>query len=229
VGETPNLAARLQALAEPGAVVIASSTRRLIGGLFDYRDLGTVALKGFAENVPAWQLLGAGAAESRFEALHSTTTPLIGRDGRTRHLKALLAQVEGLAKRGPVLMVVEDAHWIDPTSLELIDLPIDQVPTLPVLVIITFRPEFTPRWIGRPHVSLLSLNRLPPRRGSRGCGLPRRQRDGRDFSRHADRCGGARRHDGIVQAHEAAGAAACPVHAGRRPGADQRRGACSAG
>jgi class 3 adenylate cyclase len=59
VGETPNLAARLQALAEPGAVVIASSTRKLIGGLFEYRDLGTVALKGFADKVPAWQVLGA--------------------------------------------------------------------------------------------------------------------------------------------------------------------------
>src|SRR5258708_7927658 len=79
VGETPNLAARLQALAEPGAVVISSSTRRLTGGLFDYRDLGEVALKGFAENVAAWQALGASAAESRFEALRATTTPLIGR------------------------------------------------------------------------------------------------------------------------------------------------------
>jgi class 3 adenylate cyclase len=81
VGETPNLAARLQALAEPGAVVIASSTRRLIGGLFEYRDLGTVALKGFAENVPAWQVLGAGATESRFEAYHpANLTPLVGRE-----------------------------------------------------------------------------------------------------------------------------------------------------
>jgi class 3 adenylate cyclase len=80
VGETPNLAARLQALAEPGAVVIATNTRQLTGGLFEYRDLGTVALKGLAENVPAWQVLGAGATESRFEALHATTTPLIGRD-----------------------------------------------------------------------------------------------------------------------------------------------------
>jgi class 3 adenylate cyclase len=70
VGETPNLAARLQALAEPGAVVIASSTRRLTGGLFEYRDLGAVALKGFTEHVPAWQVLGAGSAESRFEALN---------------------------------------------------------------------------------------------------------------------------------------------------------------
>ena len=75
VGETPNLAAHLQALAEPGAVVIASSTRRLIGGLFEYRDLRTAALKGFTENVLASQVLGAGTAESRFEALHATTIP----------------------------------------------------------------------------------------------------------------------------------------------------------
>jgi class 3 adenylate cyclase len=80
VGETPKLAARLQALAEPGSVVIASGTRRLTGGLFEYRDLGTVALKGFAENVPAWQVLSADVTETRFEALHPTTTPLIGRE-----------------------------------------------------------------------------------------------------------------------------------------------------
>src|SRR6202048_5218254 len=81
VGETPNLAARLQATAEPGAVVIASTTRKLTGGLFEYRNLGTVSLKGFAENVPAWQVIGPSAAESRFEAFHSTAlTPLVGRD-----------------------------------------------------------------------------------------------------------------------------------------------------
>ena len=79
VGETPNLAARLQALAEPGTVVISSSTHRLTGGLFDYRDLGPVALKGFAETVPVWQALGASAAESRFEALRASATPLVGR------------------------------------------------------------------------------------------------------------------------------------------------------
>jgi class 3 adenylate cyclase len=72
LGDTPNLAARLQALAQPGAVVIAASTHRLIGGLFEYRDLGTVALKDFAENMLAWQALGASAAESRFEALRTT-------------------------------------------------------------------------------------------------------------------------------------------------------------
>jgi class 3 adenylate cyclase len=79
VGETPNLAARLQALAEPGAVVISSGTRRLTGGLFDYRDLGTVELKGFAETVQAWQVLGASITESRFEALRARTTPLVNR------------------------------------------------------------------------------------------------------------------------------------------------------
>jgi class 3 adenylate cyclase len=80
VGETPNLAARLQALAEPGAVIISVGTRQLTAGLFEYCDLGRVPLKGFAETVPAWQVLGTGAAESRFEALRATTTPLIGRD-----------------------------------------------------------------------------------------------------------------------------------------------------
>jgi class 3 adenylate cyclase len=72
VGETPNLAARLQVLAEPGGAVVAASTHSLIGGLFEYRDLGTLALKGFAENVSAWQVLRASAAESRFETLRVT-------------------------------------------------------------------------------------------------------------------------------------------------------------
>jgi class 3 adenylate cyclase/predicted ATPase len=80
VGETPNVAHRLQSLAEPGAVVISASTRKLIGGLFEYRNLGTVPIKGFAENVPAWQVLGASAVESRFEAMRSATTPLVGRE-----------------------------------------------------------------------------------------------------------------------------------------------------
>jgi len=294
VGETPNLAARLQALAEPGAVVISSSTRRLIGALFDYRDLGTVALKGLGENVPAWQVLGASAAESRFEALRAATTPLVGRDEeidllmrrweqakrgdgqvvlisgepgigksriaqaiverlsgephtrlryfcsphhqdsalypsiaqleraaglrredtdeqrlnkleavlaqgtndlseavplladllsiptgerypplnlspqkhKERTLHAQVAQLAGLAAHQPVLMVFEDVHWSDPTTRESLDLLVDRVPTLRVLMIITFRPEFTPPWIGRPHVTMLNLSRLPPRQRS---------------------------------------------------------------
>jgi class 3 adenylate cyclase/tetratricopeptide (TPR) repeat protein len=291
VGETPNLAARLQALAEPSTAVISSSTRRLTGGLFDYRDLGTVALKGFAETVPAWQVLGASAAESRFEALRTRTTPLVGRGeeidllllrweqakggegsvvllagepgiGKSRiaeailerlsgerhtrlrlfcsphhqdtalypsitqleraagfrrddtdeqrltkleavlalaandlgeavpllagllsipigdrypaldltpqkrkekTLQAMVAQVEGLAARQPVLLVVEDAHWADPTSLELFELIVERASSLPLLAIVTFRPEFVPPWVGRPQVTLISLNRLPRR------------------------------------------------------------------
>jgi class 3 adenylate cyclase len=81
VGETPNLAARLQTLAEPNAVVIAAGTRRLVGDLFDYRDLGAVEVKGIAVPVSAWQVLRPSAVESRFEALHgSALSPLVGRD-----------------------------------------------------------------------------------------------------------------------------------------------------
>src|SRR6516164_2744437 len=80
-GETPNLAARLQALAEPDAVVIAASTRRLLGELFEYRDLGAVEVKGIAAPVLAWQVLRPSAIASRFEALRgSALTPLVGRD-----------------------------------------------------------------------------------------------------------------------------------------------------
>src|SRR5262249_2321460 len=81
VGETPNVAARLQALAERGTVLICPSTRRLTGGLFDYRDVGPVALKGWAEPVSVWQVLGASGVESRFEAMHKTKLPpLFGRE-----------------------------------------------------------------------------------------------------------------------------------------------------
>jgi hypothetical protein len=80
VGETPNLAARLQALAEPGDVVISASTRRLTGGLFEYRDLGAIPIKGFATPVRMHQVVGPSTAESRFEALRATTTMLVGRE-----------------------------------------------------------------------------------------------------------------------------------------------------
>ena len=83
------------------------------------------------------------------------------RKEKTLHVQ--LAQVEGLAAQRPVLMVWEDVHWSDPTTRESLDLLVDRVATLRVLVIITFRPEFTPPWIGRPHVSFVTLNRLPPR------------------------------------------------------------------
>jgi class 3 adenylate cyclase len=96
VGETPNLAARLQALAEPGAVVIAASTRRLIGDLFEYRDLGAVEVKGIAVPVPVWQVLRPSAVASRFEALRGAAlTPLVGRDEEID----LLLRAEGMGRR----------------------------------------------------------------------------------------------------------------------------------
>jgi class 3 adenylate cyclase len=79
VGETPNLAARLQALAAPGTVVIGPSTRRLVGGLFDYEELGAVEIKGLDAPVEASRVLRESGAESRFEALRATRTPLVGR------------------------------------------------------------------------------------------------------------------------------------------------------
>jgi predicted ATPase len=82
---------------------------------------------------------------------------------KERTLQALVAQVQGLAARQPVVMLFEDAQWSDPTSLELFDLIIDRAPALPLLLIITFRPEFSPPWTGRPHVTSRSLNRLTPR------------------------------------------------------------------
>ncbi len=80
---------------------------------------------------------------------------------KEKTLGVLLAQLEGLAARRPVLMVFEDVHWIDPSSLDLLDLIVDRVATLRVLLIITFRPEFAAAWIGRSHVTLISLSRLP--------------------------------------------------------------------
>jgi predicted ATPase len=82
---------------------------------------------------------------------------------KEKTLQVQLAQVEGLATRQPVLMVFEDIHWSDPTTRESLDLLVDRVPTLRVLVILTFRPEFTPPWLGRPQVTMLNLNRLAPK------------------------------------------------------------------
>src|SRR4029077_5316763 len=85
---------------------------------------------------------------------------------KEKTLHAQLTQLEGLAARQPVLIVWEDVHWSDPTTRESLDLLVDRVPRLRVLMILTFRPEFTPPWIGRPHVAMLTLNRLPRRQGA---------------------------------------------------------------
>src|SRR5260370_41327241 len=84
---------------------------------------------------------------------------------KERTMEALVRQLEGLAHQQPVVMVFEDAPWIDPTSRELLDLAVERVRSLPVLLIVTFRPDFQPPWTGQPQVSILPLNRLdPPRR-----------------------------------------------------------------
>src|SRR5208337_4813121 len=82
---------------------------------------------------------------------------------RQRTLEALISQLEALTRRNPVLMIFEDAHWTDPTSLEVFDRTVDRIATLRVLLIVTFRPEFDPPWIGRPHVTALTINRLAQR------------------------------------------------------------------
>jgi predicted ATPase len=82
---------------------------------------------------------------------------------KDRTLEALIRQLEGLARQGPVVMVFEDAHWIDPTSRELLDLTVERVRSLPVLLIVTFRPEFQPPWTGQAQVSTLAFNRLDRR------------------------------------------------------------------
>ena len=291
VGETPNLAARLQGIAEPNTAVIAEATRKLLGNLFELQDLGAKDLKGIAGSVHAWAALRPSSAEGRFEALHaggltalvgreeelellfrrwsraktgegqvvllsgeagigksrltaallerlatephtrlryfcspqhtdSAFYPIIGQmeraaglthddtppaklekldlllaptstpkqeaalfaemlslpnDGRypaldlpppqrrQRTLEALIAQIEALTRSAPVLMIFEDAHWTDPTTLEAFGRAVDRLRTLRVLLIVTYRPEFEPPWIGRPHVTALSINRWAER------------------------------------------------------------------
>jgi class 3 adenylate cyclase/tetratricopeptide (TPR) repeat protein len=291
VGETPNLSARLQGIADPNTVVIAEATRKLLGNLFELDDLGAKDLKGIAGPVRAFAALRASSAEGRFEALHTTgLTALVGReeefelllrrwsrakrgegqvvllsgepgigksrltaallesvagephtrlryfcspqradsalhpiigqmeraaglthddkpqakldkldavlaqtstsprdaalfaemlslpnDGRypaleltpeqrrQRTLEALTSQLARLALHNPVLMILEDAHWVEPTSLEVFGRVVDQIATLRVLLIVTFRPEFNPPWVGQSHVTSLTLNRLGER------------------------------------------------------------------
>jgi hypothetical protein len=97
------------------------------------------ATNGLSEAVPLLAALLSLPTDGRYPPLNLTP-----QKRKERTLKAPLAQMEGLAARQSLLMVVEDAHWIDPTSLELLDLTVERVPSLPVLLIITFRPEFTP-------------------------------------------------------------------------------------
>nr|WP_246669600.1 BTAD domain-containing putative transcriptional regulator [Bradyrhizobium sp. KBS0725] len=289
IGETPDLAARLQAVAPPGELVISAATRRLLGRMFDCRALAAIEVNGLPQPVEVWQVHGETAGVSRFEARRSgVLAPLVGRqeeidlllrrwhqarDGEGRvvllsgepgigksrvaetllvrlesepharlryfcsphhtHsalypfiarleraasfepgsdvgarldrlqallkpvaknlprdvaliaellgvppderfpavavspqqkremiLTALFEQLDSAAAQGPVLIVVEDAHWIDPTSQDLLDRMIERAARLPVLLVVTARPEFQPGWIGQPHVTMLPLSRL---------------------------------------------------------------------
>src|SRR5438067_1634681 len=289
VGQTPNLAARLQSIAQPNSIVIADGTRKLVGNLFELDDLGLQELKGISGPVRAWAALRPASVEGRFEAMHgSGLTDLVGReeelglllrlwskakigegqvvllsgeagigksrltaallerlatepharlryfcspqhsesafypiisqmeraagfayddtaqakldkldmllaqnftpredvalfaemvslpdDGRyptleltpqqrrQRTLEALTRQIERLAQRSPVLIILEDAHWADPTSLEAFgSAALDRIRPLDVLLIVTHRPEFEPSWIEQPHFTTVTLNRL---------------------------------------------------------------------
>ena len=289
VGDTPNLAARLQSLAEPGRVVVAEATRRLLGGVFDLDDLGRQTVKGLAEPVAAYAVVGERALESRFaargaagmseivgrdqelallferwgqasrsegqvvlltgeaglgksriiealieglrdldhtqiryqcspyhrdSALYPTIqqlslaagferdddaaarldkletllaqgtsdvaaqvpliAPLLELDGearygalelspqqlRARMLQALIDHMAGLAQAHPLLFVIEDAHWIDPTTLELVELALETVARSRVLLLVTARPTFEHSFGGHPVVTRLMLNRL---------------------------------------------------------------------
>jgi predicted ATPase len=93
------------------------------------------------------------------------TLDLTPQQRRQKTLGALFAQVETFAHKGPVLMIFEDAHWADPTSLEAFGWAVDRITitSLGVLLIVTFRPEFAPPWRGQPHVTALTLNRLTRR------------------------------------------------------------------
>jgi class 3 adenylate cyclase/tetratricopeptide (TPR) repeat protein len=288
IGETPNLAARLQTLAGPDQIVIASSTRRLVGAAFELRDLGAQTLKGIAQGMHVWRVIGLAQANGRFEASHAgRLTPFVGRapelaalldrwerarrgDGQaallsgeagigksrlaqvlaervgthTRHLRyqcspshtnsalypviehlqraarfdrndeprAKLDKLEGMlaaklkdaaaaaplfatllsidsgdryppsalgpqahkeallraianyvlaAPSQPLLVMVEDAHWTDPTTQELLDLLLQRLPSQHVMLLITCRPEYEPRWVAQDNRLTLVLSRMP--------------------------------------------------------------------
>src|SRR5262249_51209737 len=118
----------------------------------------TLAANDLGEAMPLLAGLLSIPGGDRYPALRLTP-----QKRKEKALRAVVAQGGGLAARQAVLAGVEDAHWADPTSLELFELIVDRAPSLPLLAIVTFRPEFVPPWVGRPQVALISLSRLPRR------------------------------------------------------------------
>ena len=106
VGETPNLAARLQGLARPNAVLIAEATRRQVGNLFEFIDLGPQAMKGLATPQPVWRVLGESDAANRFKALRSSATPLVGREAEIAVL--MRGWTSGKTGRGHAVLISAD-------------------------------------------------------------------------------------------------------------------------
>ena len=289
VGETPNLAARLQALAAPDTILVSEATQNLLGGLFELESTGEHELKGFARAVPAWRVVGEAVVESRFAASRAgRDLPMVGRAhemglmldrwrlarggegqivtvigeagiGKSRAIEALRAALAGepharihlqgspyysdsalfpvikhvsraahfaaadsaavrieklraafaprvasdaaalpllaellsipadglapppsltpaqrkaatiallvdeivrLGETEPVLLVLEDAHWVDATTLELMTQLADSIGSARLLAVVTARPDFAPPWQTRPHSTLLTLGRL---------------------------------------------------------------------
>jgi predicted ATPase len=111
--------------------------------------------EGLDEAVPLLAALLGVPAAARYPAL--TLAPEVQ---KRRTLQALLDQLAELAARQPVLALYEDVHWIDPSTLELLGMVIERIQKLPVLALITFRPEFQPAWIGQAHVTTLAMSRL---------------------------------------------------------------------
>ena len=97
--------------------------------------------------------------DGRYPALELDTAAASAKNAGSAHFR----KMEALTRQNPVLMIFEDAHWTDPTSLEAFGRTVDRIARLRVLLIVTFRPEFEPPWIGRPYVTALTLNRLGER------------------------------------------------------------------
>jgi class 3 adenylate cyclase/tetratricopeptide (TPR) repeat protein len=175
LGNTPNLAARLQGLAAPNGVLVNAATLGLLKGFFTYQALGAHPLKGVVEPQQVYQLLAESGAQTRLDAAAPRgLTPLVGREQEVGLLpldwspqkqkqktqEALVGWLVAEAEHQPMLAVWEDLHWADPSTLELLGLVIDQTPTVPLLTLLTCRPELHPPWLLRSHCTQLTFSRF---------------------------------------------------------------------